>query len=97
MIFWIGLIITVFELSRSLTKCFIIRILKYNTGEMFMKKYKIEFYALRTEYNEIRNYFQEIPIEVIISGLRFSTSFPKTLLNYIICSKYHYLKKKSVE
>ena len=39
---------------------------------MFMKKYKIEFYALSTEYNEIRNYFQDIPIEVIISGLRFS-------------------------
>ena len=72
MIFSIGLIIPVFELSRSLTKCFIIRVLKYHTGEMFMKKYKIEFYALRTEYNEIRNYFQEIPIEVIISGLRFS-------------------------
>ena len=39
-----------------------------------MKKYKIEFYALRSEYDEIRNYFEEIPLEVILSGLRFSNN-----------------------
>jgi len=39
-----------------------------------MKKYKIEFYALRPEYNEIRSYFEQIPLDIIISGLRFSNN-----------------------
>jgi hypothetical protein len=39
-----------------------------------MKKYKIEFYALRNEYKEVRNYFEKLPIEVILGGLRFSNS-----------------------
>jgi hypothetical protein len=57
-----------------ITGCFIIRVLKYNISEGFMKKYRIEFYASRSEYNEIRSYFQEIPLRVIISGLRFSNN-----------------------
>ncbi|HKU83084.1 MAG TPA: hypothetical protein VJP58_03500 [Candidatus Nitrosocosmicus sp.] len=40
----------------------------------FMRKYIIEFYAKRTEYDEIKNYFEEVPIDVILSGLRFSNN-----------------------
>lgn len=39
-----------------------------------MRKYKIEFYSSTTEYNEIKKYFEEIPIDVIIFGLRFSNN-----------------------
>lgn len=39
-----------------------------------MKKYRIEFYASRSEYNEIRIYFEKIPLEVIMAGLRFSSN-----------------------
>jgi hypothetical protein len=39
-----------------------------------MKKYKIEFYALRSEYLEVKNYFEKLPIEVILGGLRFSNN-----------------------
>lgn len=39
-----------------------------------MKKYRIEFYALKSEYNEIRSYFEKIPLDVIISGLRFANN-----------------------
>jgi len=39
-----------------------------------MKRYKIEFYALRNEYLEVRSYFEKLPIEVILNGLRFSNS-----------------------
>lgn len=39
-----------------------------------MRKYKIEFYALKSEYLEIKNYFEDLPIDVLISGLRFSNS-----------------------
>ena len=70
----IELIILVFEFFRSINDCFIIRVLKYNVRERFMKKYKIEFYALRSEYNEIRSYFEQIPLDIIISGLRFSNN-----------------------
>jgi hypothetical protein len=39
-----------------------------------MKKYRIEIYASRSEYNEIRSYFENIPLEVIMAGLRFSNN-----------------------
>ncbi|HKR73136.1 MAG TPA: hypothetical protein VJR94_03390 [Candidatus Nitrosocosmicus sp.] len=39
-----------------------------------MRKYRIEFYALRTEYLEVKNYFENLPLDVILSGLRFSNS-----------------------
>ncbi len=39
-----------------------------------MRKYRIEFYALKDEYLEVRNYFEKLPIDVIISGLRFCNS-----------------------
>ncbi len=39
-----------------------------------MRKYKIEFYALKKEYLEINDYFNKLPISVLISGLRFSNS-----------------------
>jgi hypothetical protein len=39
-----------------------------------MKKYKIEFYALRSEYLEVKNYFEKLPIDVILGGLRFSNN-----------------------
>ena len=39
-----------------------------------MKKYRIEFYASRSEYNEIKSYFEKIPLEVIVAGLRFSNN-----------------------
>lgn len=39
-----------------------------------MKKYKIEFYALRNEYLEVKNYFEKLPMEVILGGLRFSNN-----------------------
>ena len=75
MTFSIGLITLVLEFSKVIiTGCFIIRVLKYNVSEKFMKKYRIEFYASRSEYNEIRSYFEEIPLRVIISGLRFSNN-----------------------
>ena len=75
MTFSIGLITLVLEFSKVIiTGCFIIRVLKYTVSERFMKKYRIEFYASRSEYNEIRSYFEEIPLRVIISGLRFSNN-----------------------
>ena len=37
-----------------------------------MKKYRIQFYALRSEYLEVRSYFEKLPMDVILSGLRFS-------------------------
>lgn len=39
-----------------------------------MRKYRIEFYALRNEYLEVRNYFEKLPLDVILSGLRFANS-----------------------
>ena len=39
-----------------------------------MKKYRIEFYALKNQYLEVRDYFEKLPIDVIISGLKFSNS-----------------------
>ena len=39
-----------------------------------MKKYIIEFSASTSEYNEIRGYFEKIPLDVIISGLRFANN-----------------------
>ena len=39
-----------------------------------MKKYKIEFYALRNEYLELKSYFEKLPIDIILGGLRFSNN-----------------------
>jgi hypothetical protein len=39
-----------------------------------LRKYRIEFYALRNEYLEVRYYFEKLPLDVILSGLRFSNS-----------------------
>lgn len=39
-----------------------------------MRKYIIEFSASNPEYNEIRGYFEKIPLDVIISGLRFANN-----------------------
>ena len=39
-----------------------------------MRKYRIEFYAQKIEYLELRNYFENLPLAVILSGLRFSNS-----------------------
>jgi hypothetical protein len=39
-----------------------------------MNKYIIEFSASNSEYNEIRGYFEKIPLDVIISGLRFANN-----------------------
>jgi hypothetical protein len=97
MTFSIGLITLVLELSKVIiTGCFIIRVLKYNVSERFMKKYRIEFYASRSEYNEIRSYFEEIPLRVIISGLRFSNNrYRANLGGYLNPGRKSLVKKET--
>jgi hypothetical protein len=36
------------------------------------KKYSIEFYGSKSHYDEIKKYFDSLPAELIIFGLRFS-------------------------
>ena len=36
------------------------------------KKYSIEFKCSKSQYKEIKNYFDNLPADLIISGLRFS-------------------------
>lgn len=36
------------------------------------KKYSIEFYGSKSHYDEIKKYFDSLPADLIISGLRFS-------------------------
>ena len=37
-----------------------------------MNRHSVEFYATKAQYGEIKNYFETMPVEILLTGLRFS-------------------------
>ena len=51
-----------------------------NKKKQKKKKYLIEFQGSKSQYDEIKNYFESLPIDLIIFGLRFSHNRNKATL-----------------
>lgn len=61
-----------------------------------MKKYKIEFYTSHSEYSEIKYYFERMPIEIILSGLRFSNNrYKANVGGYLNAGRKSLVKKET--
>ncbi len=61
-----------------------------------MKKYFIEFQGSKSEFDEIRNYFNNLPTDLIIFGLRFSYNRNRaTMGGYLNSGRKSIVKKET--
>jgi len=60
------------------------------------KKYSIEFHGSKSQYDEIKNYFDSLPADLIIFGLRFSYNRNKaTMGGYLNPGRKSIVKKET--
>ena len=51
------------------------------------KKYSIEFHGSKSQYDEIKNYFDNLSTDLIIFGLRFSYNRNKATVGWLFKSR----------
>jgi hypothetical protein len=60
------------------------------------KKYSLEFHGSKSQYDEIRNYFDNLPPDLIVFGLRFSYNRNRaTMGGYLNSGRKSIVKKET--
>ena len=60
------------------------------------KKYSLEFHGSKSQYDEVRNYFDNLPPDLIVFGLRFSYNRNRaTMGGYLNSGRKSIVKKET--